>query len=207
MAWMRSHRVPLRQIFWTFFRIGPITFGGGYAMIPLFEREVVRKRKWIGEADIADLLAVSQTIPGAVAINAASFVGYRLAGFPGALAAIAGMMLPTFLIVVSLAAALQLFKDNAKFAAALLGMKPAVAAVIVYAGCRIAKTSITDKTTLLIALAAGLALLFHLVSPVLVIVIGALIGFALTAWKPNLPGETGKRNHPAAPDYFIGDGI
>ncbi|WP_158289362.1 chromate transporter [Paenibacillus flagellatus] len=198
----------LWPIFWTFCRIAPITFGGGYAMIPVLEREAVQKRRWIEQEDITDVLAVSQTVPGAVALNAASFVGFRVAGVGGAIAAVLGMMLPTFLIVIGLAALLLAFQDNAKVAAALQGMKPAVIAMIVYAGYRISRTSITDKPTAAIALVGAFVLLQKLVSPIAVIVLGAIAGVLIGGWRHRHGYETSRpQTYYTDPDYFIGEGI
>ncbi|MEF3304908.1 chromate transporter [Paenibacillus sp. GYB003] len=202
-----TRRNRLWPLFWTFCRIAPITFGGGYAMIPVLEREAVHKRRWIKQEDVADVLAVSQTIPGAVALNAASFIGYRVAGVAGAVAAVVGMLLPTFLIVIGLSALLLAFRDNPKAAAALQGMKPAVIAMIVYAGYRMAKTALVDKSTIALAAAAVLLLVLTPLSPILIIVCGALAGIGIGAWKHRHGIETSPRRYYADPDYFIGDGI
>lgn len=198
----------LGTIFWTFFRMAPVTFGGGFAMIPMLEREAVHKRKWIAQDEVTDVLAVSQTIPGAVALNTASFVGFRVAGTGGAIAAIAGMLLPTFLIVIGLAAILLAFHDNVKVSAVLEGVKPAVVALIVYAGWRIAKTALQGKLAIGIALLAALLLLQNAFSPIWVIVLGGAIGVFAAVWKrrhhPNI--RRSGRQSPE-PDYFFGDGI
>lgn len=207
MSSMKAQRKRLWPIFWTFCRIAPITFGGGYAMIPVLEREAVHKRRWIEQEEIADVLAVSQTIPGAVALNAASFVGYRVAGIAGAVTAVIGMMLPTFLIVIGLSVLLMAFHDNSKVAAALQGMKPAVVAMIVFAGIRMAKTSLVDKSTIAVGAAAALLLLFTTLSPILIIVLGAIAGIAIGGWKHKRGMETAPRRTYVDPDYFIGDGI
>ncbi|MDF2716206.1 MAG: chromate transporter [Paenibacillus sp.] len=207
MTEMRTRLKRLWPIFWTFCRIAPITFGGGYAMIPVLEREAVHKRRWIRQEDVADVLAVSQTIPGAVALNAASFVGYRVAGVAGAVTAVLGMMLPTFLIVIGLAALLLAYQDNVKVAAALQGMKPAVIAMIVFAGYRMARTAIVDKATIAISLIAALLLLQTSLSPIMVIVIGAIAGIAIGGWKHKRGVETAPVRRYTDPDYFIGDGI
>lgn len=176
-------------------------------MIPVLEQEAVHKRRWIKQEDVADVLAVSQTIPGAVALNAASFVGYRVAGVAGAVTAVLGMMIPTFLIVIGLAALLLAFRDNAKVAGALQGMKPAVIAMIVYAGFRMARTALVDKATIAIALIAALLLLQSFVSPITVIVIGAIAGIFIGNWKHKRGIDTAPVRRYTDPDYFIGDGI
>ncbi|MDR4281811.1 chromate transporter, partial [Bacillus subtilis KCTC 1028 = ATCC 6051a] len=90
------------QIFFVFLKIGPITFGGGYAMIPVIEREIVIKKRWIRPQDVADVLVIAQSVPGAIALNSATFIGYTIAGVQGAVAALIGVLLPTFLIVIGL---------------------------------------------------------------------------------------------------------
>jgi chromate transporter len=177
-------------------------------MIPVLEREAVHKRGWIEQEEIGDVLAVSQTIPGAVALNAASFIGYRVAGISGAIMAVIGMMLPTFLIVTGLATLLLSLQDNVKVAAALQGMKPAVVAMIVYAGYRVSKTALTDKWTTLIAIAAAAVLLLKFVSPILVILLGALAGIGIGLWNDRHGGGRRPAQGPyREPDYFIGEGI
>ena len=91
------------QLFRTFFRISAFTFGGGYAMIPLMEREVTERNGWIAKADFLDLLAIAQTSPGPISLNTAIFVGYKTRGLSGALAALAGLVLPPFVIILLIA--------------------------------------------------------------------------------------------------------
>ena len=87
------------SVFWVFFRIGAFTFGGGYAMIPLITEETVTKRKWISEQDILDIFAIAESTPGPIAINSATFVGYRVAGFWGSFFATLGVVMPSFIII------------------------------------------------------------------------------------------------------------
>lgn len=208
MGNLQGNRKQLWPIFLTFLKIAPVTFGGGYAMIPVLEREAVHNKRWVEQEEIADVLAVSQTIPGAVALNAASFIGFRVAGIRGAIMAVVGMMLPTFLIVMGLATLLISFQDNVKVAAALQGMKPAVVAMIVYAGYRVSKTALTDKLTTAIAIVAAAVLLLQFVSPMLVILLGALAGIGIGMWNNRHGGRRGPAQGPyREPDYFIGEGI
>lgn len=93
----------LRGLFLTFFKIGTFTFGGGYAMIPLIQREVVENKKWISAQDVSDVLAISETTPGPIAVNLATFVGYKIKGIRGALASTLGVVLPSFLIIMIIA--------------------------------------------------------------------------------------------------------
>src|SRR4051812_8766650 len=111
----------LSQLFWAFFRIGPSTFGGGYAMMPSIEREVVVKKQWMEDKELADMMSLAGSAPGGVGVNAAAFVGFRKAGIAGAIAAVTGVTLPTLLIVIALSVFYLLFQDNPKVAAALKG--------------------------------------------------------------------------------------
>lgn len=169
----------LLELFRAFLKISPVTFGGGYAMIPVIEREVVERRKWLSAKDMPDMLALAGSAPGAIGVNTAIVVGYRIAGIPGAVTALIGMMMPTFVIVVLLAILLFNVSDNPWIKAAFQGVAPAVVALIIFAGYRIGKTAIVDKTTLAIACATVVLLLFAPISPVWLILCGAA---ASSAW-------------------------
>lgn len=206
----------LGQIFWSFFKIGPVTFGGGYAMIPLIEREVVDRRGWIRNKDIADIFAVSESIPGAIAINSASFVGFRIAGIPGAIAAMCGVLLPTFLIVVVLCIVFLQVKDNPKVEAAFMGIRATTVALIVYAGIKIGKTAVLDKVTLCTVVGTVLLMLYVHLNPVVVIASGAILGIGVVALKRKLGmdvdlGHSDSDSESAVvykyTDYYLGDGI
>ena len=101
----------LWQIFVSFFRIGAFTFGGGYAMIPLIQHEAVEKRKWVTDEDILDIVAIAESTPGPIAINSATFVGYRAAGVLGSACATLGVVLPSFVIILALSFVLSQFQD------------------------------------------------------------------------------------------------
>ncbi|WP_045518480.1 chromate transporter [Neobacillus niacini] len=196
----------LFQIFWTFFKISPVTFGGGFAMIPLIEKEIVEKRKWLDSEEVADVFALSQSIPGAVAINSATFIGHRIGGVKGALAAMMGVSVPTFLIVLALGASYLFIHDHPKLEAAFVSIRVTIVAIIVYAAIKIAKTAIVDKTTFCIMLAGVPALFF--VHPIVSILLGALTGVLVVFIKKKMGYQQKKKNDPAAnPDYFMGAGI
>lgn len=201
----------LLEIFWAFFKIGPVTFGGGYAMIPLIEREVVEKKKWVSSEDIADVFAISESIPGAIAINSATFVGYKIARLPGAIAALAGIVLPTFLIVIALCIAFLKVQDNPKVEAAFQGIRAATVALIVFAGLKIGRTAVLDKTTLGTVIVTVAILLFAHLNPVLIIVFGAIAGIVMVKIKKRLGIETKLERENTIKykykDYYLGDGI
>ncbi|MFK7694030.1 chromate transporter [Paenibacillus sp. HJGM_3] len=198
------------QLFWTFFRISPLSFGGGFAMVPVFEREFVQTKRWVTSDELADILAASQTIPGAVALNSSAMIGHRLYGVAGAIAAMAGMLLPTFLIVLGLGIGFSSLQHHVKVQAALEGIRPAIVALIVYAGVRIYKTSISDKTSILLMAITAVVLLMQWVSPTLVILVGGLIGMAVFFMQAKLgkqPTAPMARARYVQDDSFFGDGI
>ena len=123
----------LWQIFLTFFKIGAFTFGGGYAMIPLIQREAVDNRKWVTEEDILDIVAIAESTPGPIAINSATFVGYRAAGVLGSAAATFGVVLPSFVIILVLSFILQQFQNVLAVQYAFRGIQAGVLALLVKA--------------------------------------------------------------------------
>ena len=122
-------RLPI--IFGTFFKIGFFTFGGGYAMIPLIEQEVIDRRGWVERREFLDLLTLAQSVPGPIAVNTAVFVGYRIRGLRGALAALTGTILPSFTIILLIALFFADIRQNPVVDAAFKGMRPAVVALII----------------------------------------------------------------------------
>ena len=137
---MRSHdrfefrnppMIRLLTVFASFLKIGAFTFGGGYAMIPLIEREVIDRRRWIERKEFLDLLTLAQSVPGPISLNTAVFVGYRCRRLPGALAALAGTILPSFAIILLVALFFADIRSNAVVDAAFKGMRPAVVALII----------------------------------------------------------------------------
>lgn len=117
-------------LFLTFLKIGAFTFGGGYAMIPLIQRETVEKNKWISDEDILEIVAIAESTPGPIAINAATFVGYRIAGFWGAAAATCGVVLPSFLIISLISLVLKKFSELKPVKYAFWGIRAGVLALI-----------------------------------------------------------------------------
>jgi len=171
---MKEELKKLFEIFWTFFKIGPVTFGGGFAMIPLIEREIIEKKKWLKSEEVTDVFALAQSVPGAVAINSATFIGQRIGGIKGAIAAMIGVSLPTFLIVLTLGVSYFFIHDNPKIEAAFISIRATIVAIIVYAAIKTAKTAIVDKTTFFIML-LGIPLLFF-IHPILALLLGAISG-------------------------------
>lgn len=123
----------LFQIFLSFFRIGAFTFGGGYAMIPLIQHEAVEKRKWVTDEDILDIVAIAESTPGPIAINSATFVGYRAAGVLGSVCATLGVVLPSFVLILLLSFVLAQFQQVQAVQYAFIGIRAGVLALLVKA--------------------------------------------------------------------------
>lgn len=179
----------LKDIFVTFFKIGLFTFGGGYAMIPLIEKEIVEKKKWVEREEITDILAVSQSIPGAIAINSATFIGFKASGRKGALAATLGVILPSFFIIAIIAAFFSKFGDNLIVKSIFSGIRPAVVALIAFAVFKVGKTSIKDKTGLIVAIIGLVLVIAFNIHAILVIIGGAVFGLVVYKFWPGKVNE------------------
>jgi chromate transporter len=162
-------------LFLTFMRIGAFTVGGGYAMLPLIEREVVG-RGWISKQDFFDLFTVSQSMPGVFAVNISVFLGYRLKKIPGSLVCLLGSILPSFLIILFIAVFFTQIKDNVWVEKAFKGLRPAVVALIVVPCLAAAQSAGLTWKTVLIAVVAALLIWLLGVSPVYIILAAALGG-------------------------------
>ncbi|WP_282941147.1 chromate transporter [Paenibacillus sp. RC67] len=205
----------LWELFWSFCKISPITFGGGYAMIPAIEKEIVEQRQWMDADEISGALSIAGSAPGGIGVNAATLIGYRLAGIKGAIAAVMGISLPTFVIMLILTIGYSAVQDSKKVAAAFEGIHAAVVAFIAVAGWRMWRSAVHDKTTLLIILGALAALMFSGVHPAILLLIGTLVGVIAFKWKEKLGAVVAadaKKQEiptpaPAAGQYIWGDGI
>jgi Chromate transport protein ChrA len=169
------------NIFWdsfkTFFKIGIFTLGGGYAMIPLIEEEVVNRHRWVAKEELLDLIAIAQSCPGVFAINIAIFVGYKLRRTRGAIATTFGTALPSFLIILAIAIFFAAFKDNPVIAAMFRGIRPAVVALIAVPTFRMAQSAHIGWTNCWIPVTSALLIWLLGVSPIYIIVIAGLAGY------------------------------
>jgi chromate transporter len=170
-------------IFWTFFKIGSFTFGGGFAMIPLIEREIVDKKKWITQSDMIDILTISQSFPGAVAVNTAIFIGRRVGGYIGALSALIGVILPSFLIIIIVAKIFEYISSIDAVIAALKGVSSAVIALLVVTALRVGKASIKYKISPLITVIALILLLVIGIHPIYIVMLGIALGLIIYGIK------------------------
>ena len=183
------------SLFYSFFKIGLFTFGGGYAMIPLVQREVVRKG-WILEDQFLELLTLAQSAPGPLALNTAVFVGYRVKGYRGVALSVFGIILPSFVIILIIAIYLHSFRDNHVVAAVFKGIRPAVVALMLAPVFGFSKR-LGWKRGVLAVVAAFLVWYFS-ISPVYLIIFGALGGIAWGWWRLRRELEkTGQK--PTAP--------
>ena len=164
-------------LFRTFFKIGIVTFGGGYAMIPLIESEVVDKKKWVEKPQFLDLIAVAQTCPGVFAINISTFIGYKLRRTPGALLAALGAAMPSFLIILAIAMLFRQFQDIAWVEACFKGIRPAVVALIAVPTFNLAKSAKIGWSTCWIPIVGALLIWLFAVNPIWVIIGAALLGY------------------------------
>ena len=180
------------KLFGTFFKIGAFTLGGGYAMIPLVQREVVDNRAWIDEEEFLDLIALAQSAPGIIAVNTAVFVGYKIAGWRGVVMSVLGATLPSFLIILLIAMCFTRFRDYPQVEAVFKGIRPAVVALIAAPLYKIAKAAKVTWKNIWIPVAAALLIWLLGVSPVLVIVAAIIGGLGWTAYKSNKTNRTYK---------------
>ena len=165
------------ESFKTFFKIGIFTLGGGYAMIPLIEEEVVNRHKWVAKEEMLDLIAIAQSCPGVFAINIAIFIGYKLRKVRGALATSFGTALPSFLIILAIAIFFSAFKDNPVIAAMFRGIRPAVVALIAVPTFRMAQRAKIGWTNCWIPLVSALLIWLLGVSPIYIILVAGLAGY------------------------------
>lgn len=159
------------QIFLTFFKIGAFTIGGGYAMIPIIQEEVVSHRKWIAQEEFLDLLALAQSAPGVLAANTAIFVGYKMKGIRGAITATLGAALPSFIIILIIAIFFSNYKDNPTVEAIFKGIRPAVVALIAAPLYKMAKSAKITYRTAIIPIATALLIWLVRISPIWIILI------------------------------------
>lgn len=163
-------------LFYIFSKIGLFTLGGGYAMLPLIETEIVTRRQWISQKEFLDLTALAQAAPGILAVNMAIFVGYKLRGVRGAVCAALGAVLPSFFIIVAVAVFFQNFKDNPLVVRLFAGIRPVVVALIAVPVWRLGKsTGITWKNVWWPALCAIAVWLGHL-SPIYIVILAGVGG-------------------------------
>lgn len=165
------------SLFFAFARIGAFTFGGGYAMLPMLQKEVVERYGWASEDELMDYFAIGQCTPGIIAVNTATFVGYKTKKIPGAIAATLGVVAPSILIITVIAAFLQNFAELAVVKHAFNGIRAAVCVLIFNAVTKLAKKSVIDKVTMGICIAVLALSLFTKITPAIIIILAGCAGY------------------------------
>lgn len=165
------------EAFKTFFKIGAFTIGGGYAMIPVIETEVVEKHKWVSREEFLDLIAVAQSCPGVFAVNISIFIGYKLKQTKGAVITTLGTILPSFLIILLIAMCFRQFQDNEIVASIFRGIRPAVVALIAVPTYNLAKSAKINLTNCWIPIIGALLIYALGVNPIYILLIAGIGGY------------------------------
>lgn len=171
------------EAFGIFFKIGAFTIGGGYAMVPLIEDEIVTKRNWISKDDFIDLLAIAQSTPGILAVNISIFIGYKLRGVRGSMVTALGTVLPSFVIILAIALFFHNFKDNPVVERIFKGIRPAVVALIAAPTFSMAKSARINRYTIWIPVVSALLIWLLGFSPIWIIIIAGAGGFVWGRYK------------------------
>lgn len=168
------------QIIWTFIKVGALTFGGGYAMLPVLQRETIEKRGWITEEEAMNYYAVGQVMPGLIMVNTSAFIGHKLKGKPGAIIAGVSAAIPSLIIITAIASLLSGFSDLEVIQHAFAGVRVCVIVLIINSLEKLWKNAIVDRTTLVICASIFLASMFTKVSPVILVLCSAVFGVLTT---------------------------
>lgn len=166
----------LLKMFFVFLKIGAFTFGGGYAMIPLIEEEVVNKNKWVDKEEFMDMLVVSQSLPGPLALNCSGFIGQKLGGILGQLMAVLGVTIPSFIIILVIATVFMQFRDNYYVNLAFKGISAAVPMLVLVGVVSMANNVEKSIENILIGTVALFFLVVVNVNPIYVTIAGAVYG-------------------------------
>lgn len=169
------------QLFWSFFKLGLFTIGGGMAMIPLIQGIVVDQKKWMTEEEAVDCIAVSQGLPGVIAINMATYIGQKKKGFAGAVAATVGIVLPSFIIIIAVVKLLHGLGDNSYVNGALTGIKAAATGLIAFSAYKVGRQVLKGPFSWILALLSFVLIVWLSVSAVWAILGGIVLGLVYTA--------------------------
>lgn len=172
------------ELFWEFFKLGLFTIGGGMVMLPLIQTIVVEKKGWMREEEAVDCIAVGQSLPGVIAINMATYIGRQKKGFLGALCATAGVILPSFIIIILIVELLESLGDNAYLTGALTGIKAAATGLIGYSAYKIGKKVLSGPFAWILAVSAFAAIIWMGISAVWVVLAGMAAGLLVTTFCP-----------------------
>ena len=182
----RKGRVP--GLFWQFFKFGCYTFGGGWSIVAQMQKEYVEKRGWLTEEDLLDITSVGRSLPGLMIGNVSYLFGYHVAGFPGAVACVVGMSIPPILILTVVTWFYTLVKDNVYVSRAMVGVRAAVVPIIGSAALGLRKAALSDRSGYVILLLGFVLYLFLGVNCIIIVLLGALLGFLLCTWREQREG-------------------
>ncbi len=174
---MKDKLIRYVQLFTAFFKIGLFTFGGGMSMLPMLQRELVESKKWLTEEEILNYFAIGQCTPGIIAVNVATFCGYKRAGLSGAIVSTIGIVCPSWIVITLIAGSISRFSDIVWIQRAMKGVYVAVAALLARAVFTFGKKIITDFVTAGIAAGAFLAMSVWNISGILIVLAAGIIGF------------------------------
>jgi len=169
----------LIKLFTVFLKIGAFTFGGGYAMLPLIQKEAVDRQKWLKDEEILDIFAISQSIPGVIALNSAIFIGKRVAGTVGAIFSALGIILPSFLVILVIASLLVTVRDNIILDKFFAGIRASSTALILLAAIKMVKTGVKHKWGIAVALISFLMIVVFDIHALWAVTMGGISGIAL----------------------------
>lgn len=164
------------KLFTSFLKIGAFSFGGGYAMLPLIEEEIIKANGWLSTREFIDILAIAEMTPGPIAINSATFLGYKVAGIPGAIASTFAVVLPSFIVMSLIFYFVLKFKNSPYVEWIFTGIRPIVLGLIASAAVSVGKNAFTDIKSIFIALALFYGVSFKKLNPILSIVLAGIIG-------------------------------
>ena len=170
----------LWQLFVSFARVGVLTFGGGYAMIPMLEREIVDRHGWATSEELMDYYAVGQCTPGVIAVNTATFIGYKIAGNIGGVMATLGVVFPSFVIITVIAGIIQNFADIPAVRSAFAAIRVCVCVLIFNSVLKLWKGAVKDKAALVLCLLVLVLSMFFNISPIVFVVFCAAAGILFT---------------------------
>ena len=173
----------LIELFISFMRIGGFTFGGGYAMLPLIQKEIVERRGWASEEEVLDYFTIGQITPGVIAVNTATFIGYKKAGVLGGVVATLGVIFPSIVIISIIAAVLTNFAELPVVIHAFNGIRACVCVLILTAVYNMAKKSVIDVFTALIFIATAVLTVLKVTSPVVLVIVAGVVGVLFQLFK------------------------
>lgn len=173
----------LAELFLIFFKMGIMTFGGGMAMLPILEREIVENKKWATKEELLDYYAVGQCTPGIIAVNVATFIGHKMKGISGGIFATVGVVCPSFIIITLIAAFLRNFSSIVWVQNAFTGIRVAVCALVISTVIKLIKTSVKDIFGIIFSVAVFLSVVFIDISPVIAVLVAIALGITINLVK------------------------